>query len=151
MQRKNNGGAPHDALQFHERHQAAPPGYRTDKNTENHGNSYVQGRGAGEKQVFRISDQRGGGAAEAVEQRHHLRHGCHLHGFRRISPDRCTDHQTGDDVCKIDDLLIQQSHDDCQEHTDHGQKIATTGGSRMAEKFQTKNKQCCSQQIHRIR
>ena len=36
----------------------------------------------------RERDERGRAAADAVEQRHHLRHRGHLHGARRVRPDR---------------------------------------------------------------
>ena len=74
---------------------------------------------------LRERDQRCGAAADAVEQRHHLRHRGHLHAPGRDCAERAADDHADGDLPVADDLRVREGDRDRDEHADGADLVAT--------------------------
>jgi hypothetical protein len=73
-------------------------------------------------------DERHRAAADAVEQRHHLRHLGHLHAARRGDADERPQHHPEHDQAQVVQVGYEQRRDDRHRHADGGDAVAAHRG-----------------------
>ena len=83
-------------------------------------------------------DQRDRAAADAVEQRDHLRHRGHADAARAGDADRGADHEADDDQAPVADPLVDQRRDDGDRHADGGDLVAAHRRARAAQHVQAR-------------
>ena len=86
-------------------------------------------------------DQRHGAAADAVEQRDHLRHRGHLHLARRGHADGGAERDAERDQPPVALAGVQQRRDHGDRHADGGDAVAAHGGRRPGEPAQPLDEQ----------
>src|SRR5215211_991149 len=77
--------------------------------------------------------ERCGPAADAVEERHHLRNGRHLHDARRGDSDNGSHRHPRCDQPVLVDVRIEEREDDGDGHPDRRDHVPGTGRRRSAE------------------
>ena len=80
---------------------------------------------------LRQRDECRGSTADAVEQRHHLRHRGHLHAPRSDGPERASDRHAHDDLPVADDRLLGEGDRDCDQHPDRADPVSAPRGRRV--------------------
>ena len=86
-------------------------------------------------------DQRHRAAADAVEQRHHLRHRGHLHAARGGHADRRADRHADHDQDPVADPRVDQRRDQRDHHADRGDQVAAHRRARPAHHPQADDEQ----------
>ena len=135
-----NVGPPGDDLaQFAEGHKAAGEGQAADENGQEDGR-IGEGGVAGGVQGGPAHEQ-AGDAAEAVEDRHHFRHGGHGdHAGGEGADEGARQHARGDpDIAH--DGLVQQGDDNGEQHAQGGHEVAVARRRRRAQHLQAEDEQ----------
>ena len=76
---------------------------------------------------LRPGNERCRAAADAVEQRHHLRHRGHLHAPGRDRPEAAADDHSEDDLPVADDLALREGDADREQHPGRADPVAEAG------------------------
>ncbi len=101
------------------------------------------------EELGRADDHRGA-AAEAVEQRHHLRHRRHLHGIGLPRPQRGAHHHARDDHPVGHDGVIDQRDQDRNHHADAGDHVALPRGGGAAETLEADDEEDGGDQVENL-
>ena len=100
---------------------------------------------------FGERDQRGRTAADAVEERDHLRHRRHAHLARSDGAERAADDHADDDLPVAVDVLLEEGDDDRDEHPGGTNLIAPSRCSRVRQEPQRQDERHDRDQIEEIR
>jgi hypothetical protein len=137
-------------LQLRERDQAAGERQAADEHAQHDGRLHVQRRvdlTAGETEILVTCHQRRRTAAEPVQQRHHLRHGRHLHRARHERAHRGADDHTHQDPGEADDLPVQQRGAHGHQHAGGAQHVAAPRRRRRTQPLQAQDEEDRGQQV----
>ena len=97
----------------------------------------VQPAGVGSPNVkLAERDQGRRAAADAVEQRHHLRYCRHLHAPRRNGSEAPADGHTDDDLPVADHRLLREGDRDRDQHPNRADPVSAPRGRRVREELQ---------------
>src|SRR5690606_4326623 len=108
------------------------------------------GGAAGEAEVLVVGDERGGGAAEAVEQADHLRHRGHLDGAGEDAARESAQGDAGDDPGEGEDLAVEQRDGDGDEHAGGAEHVAGARGRRGAEPLEPDDEERGGDEVRRV-
>ena len=120
-------------LQLQEGDVRAPEGDRADDRREQDRDQRLQLEVAAGLAELDERDQRHRAAADAVEQRHHLRHRGHLHAARAGDADGGADRDADDDQQPVADARLQQRRADRDRHADGRDLVAAHRRARAAQ------------------
>ena len=123
-------------LELEEGDVRAPEGDRADDRREQDRDQRLELEVAAGLAELHERDQRHRAAADAVEQRHHLRHRGHLHAARARDADRGADREADDDQPPVADARLQQRRDHRDRHADGRDLVAAHRRARAAQHVQ---------------
>src|SRR5581483_9417600 len=89
-------------------------------------------------------------AADAVEQRHHLRHRGHLHGARRVRADRRGDGHHDQDRRVVVEAALEECRDDGDHHADGSEPVTPPGRGRRREEPQREDEGHDRDQVQQV-
>ena len=96
-------------------------------------------------------DQRRRAAADAVEQRHHLRHRGHLHAARRHRAEAAADHHADHDRPPARRADVDPRDDDREQHADRADLVAAPRARRIGQELQCEDEADDRDQVQQVR